>query len=370
MSDLELITIDSETLYNNAIQKMEIASGEPLYPGDERRIFTEALVEVLVGIANKCNAACTSKFLDYAEGDVLDALGARYGTTRIAATAAVATFEFTLSAAVLTDTTIPAGTLITTDGDIDFATDEDLVIEAGETTGTVTATCTTTGEDGNGYIAGSVAQLVDTITNVISAVNTETTAGGADEEDDDTYRERIRIAPSALSTAGSEKAYIYWAKSASSTIADVKVDVPSACIVNLYVMCKDGVLPNAALLELVEESCSADDKRPITDLVTAMAPTAITYNVEMTYYTTAEDETACEETIEGTDGAVAQYIAWQSGAIGRDINPDKLRALCLSPESGTGCIRLDITSPSRVVIGDTEVGIIGTVNITKQIVEE
>ena len=78
---LKLIDIDAEEYYNNAIQKMEIAAGEPLYPGDERRVFTEALVAFLVGIANKCNEACNSKFLDYAEGSALDALGARSCTS-------------------------------------------------------------------------------------------------------------------------------------------------------------------------------------------------------------------------------------------------------------------------------------------------
>ncbi len=370
MPDLELITFDAEELYTNAIQKMEIAAGEPLYPGDERRVFAEALIEVLVGMANKCNIACNSKFLDNAEGDALDALGARSNTIRIAAAPAVATFEFTLSAAVLTDTVIPAGTMITTDGDVNFATNEDLTIAAGDTKGTVIATCTVAGEEGNGYIAGSVAQLVDSITNVESAINTETTSGGSDEEDDDTYRERIRIAPSSFSTAGPEKAYIYWAKSASATIQDVVVDIPSVCTVNLYILCKGGQLPNAALLALVEASCSASDRRPITDYVTALAPTTVTYNIEITYYTTAEDEEACEETIEGEGGAIDQYIAWQSGAIGRDINPDKLRALCLSPESGTGCIRIDVTSPARAEVDPLKVGIIGTTSVTKEVVEE
>lgn len=370
MADLKLIEIDAETLYNMAIQAMEIKCGEPLYPGDERRIFTEAIVMILVGIANKCNAACNAKFLDNAEDEALDALGARFGATRIPASAAVATFEFKLTEASLEDTTIPAGTLITNDGDVDFATQEDLVIQAGDTKGSVLAACTEPGEEGNGFMAGAIAQLVSPITNVESAENIETTMNGADEEDDDTYRERIRLAPSALSTAGSEKGYIYWAKSASATIQDVIVDCPDTCIVNLYVLCKNGQLPNAALLALVEASCSAYDRRPITDLVTAYAPTTVTYNIEITYYTTEEQETDCEATIEGEGGAIDQYIQWQSGAIGRDINPDKLRALCLSPESGTGCLRIDVTSPSRAEVGTTAVGILGTRTITKEVVEE
>jgi len=370
MSDLKLIEIDSDTIYKNAIQRIEIACGEPLYPGDERRIFTEAIIAVLVGMANMTNAACNAKFLDNAEGEALDALGARVATTRIPAQSAVATFEFKLSEAVLTDTIIPEGTLITTDGDVDFSTDEDLTIPAGETTGLITATCTEPGEDGNGFITGSIAQIVETIENVESAMNIETSMNGADEEDDDSYRERIRLAPSIFSTAGSEKGYIYWAKSASTTIQDVIVNVPSPCIVDLYVMCKDGQLPNDALLSLVEESCRASDRRPITDYVSAHRPETVTYNIDITYYTTEEDEEDCTETIEGENGAIRQYIEWQSGAIGRDINPDKLRALCLVPESGTGCLRMDVTSPVVAEVGELSVGIVGNINVTKQIVEE
>ncbi len=350
---LELITIDAETIYNNCIQRMEIASGEPLYPGDERRIFAEAVVAVLVGIANKCNAACNSKFLDYAEDSALDALGARTGTTRLPAAAAKAVFEFTLDTTALTETTIPQGTLITTDGDIDFATDEDLIIPAGESSGAITATCTETGTIGNGYIAGSIAQLVNSIPGVLSAVNTETTAGGSDAEEDDTYRERIRIAPSSFSTAGSKKGYIYWAKSASATIQDVYVDVPSPCIINLYVLCKEAQLPNAALLALVEESCRADDRRPVGDLVTAYAPTSVPYNIEITCYTDDPD---------AVDAAVQEYVWWQAGAIGRAINPDKLRALCLN----AGCTRVDVISPTHTPIGTLEVALPETITITKE----
>ena len=367
---LKLLDIDSETIYSGILQAMEVMTGEPLYPGDERRIFAEAMVQICVAIANQCNAACNDKFLEYAEDDALDALGARMNVTRLPAVAATAQFLFTLTEAQTSDVTVPAGTMVTNNGDIYFATDEDLIIAAGETTGTVTASCTEPGEDGNDYSIGSIAQLVDTVEYVSTASNTTATSGGSDEEEDDDLRERIRLANSAYSTAGSVKAYQYWAKTAHNSIIDVVVDSPSACIVNLYILCEDGELPSNEILEAVETICSADDVRPLTDQVTALAPTAVSYNIELKYYTTAADETDCVNTIEGAGGAIDQYVKWQSEAIGRDINPDKLLTLCMSPMYGTGCIRAEISAPSRTVIGDFQVAQLGTLTVTHEVVSE
>lgn len=367
---LKLLDIDSETIYAGILQAMEVMNGEPLYPGDERRVFAEAMVQICVAIANQCNAACNDKFLEYASDEALDALGARMNVTRLEAVAATAEFLFTLSEEQTFDVTVPAGTLITNNGDIYFSTDEDLVIAAGETTGTVTGSCTEAGEIGNDYSIGTIAQLADVVEHVSTASNTTATSGGSDIEDDDDLRERIRLANSAYSTAGSIKAYQYWAKTAHNSIIDVVVDSPDACIVNLYILCEDGELPSADILTAVEEICGADDVRPLTDVVTALAPTAVSYDIELKYYTTAADEAECIKTIEGPDGAVEQFVKWQSGAIGRDINPDKLLALCMAPTYGKGCIRATVTSPSRVEIGALAVAQVGNITITHEVVAE
>ena len=47
---LKLIEIDSAVLYDSIIQAVELATKEPMYPGDERRIFAEAIVQVAVAI--------------------------------------------------------------------------------------------------------------------------------------------------------------------------------------------------------------------------------------------------------------------------------------------------------------------------------
>jgi phage-related baseplate assembly protein len=365
---LKLLEVDSAALYDQIIQAMEIATGEPLYPGDERRIFTEAIVQLFVSVTNMCNTACNNKMLQYAEGEALDALGYRMGVERLPAVAAQATFEFTLSSEMVVDVTIPAGTLITTDGDIYFATDEDLIITPGNTTGTVTASCTEAGEDGNGYAPGAIAQLVDAIDHVQSAINTTTSEGGVDEEDDEDLRDRIHLSNSTFSTAGPTKAYEYWAKTADSKIIDVVVDSPSACIVNLYILTEDG-LPTEEILQKVKDICSADDVRPLTDEVNAIAPTPVEYDIEAKYYTTAADEADCVATIEGEGGSVDQYIKWQAGEIGRDINPNKLLVMCMAPSGGTGCVSMEITSPAKTIVGDLQVAQIRNITITHEVLE-
>lgn len=223
---LNLVDVDSQTIYTDVVTSLESGVGEPLYPGDERRIFAEALVAVLVAYASKANDASRQTLLRYARGQVLDAIGERLGVERIDATPATTTVKFELSAAQGHAITIPAMTRVTSDGQLYFATDEPCVIASGETVGTVTASCTEAGSAGNGMLAGTLTTLVDLQPYVATVTNTTPTDGGDDgepytAEGDERLRERIRLAPNALSVAGPEQAYVYWAMSADPGIVDV-----------------------------------------------------------------------------------------------------------------------------------------------------
>lgn len=62
--------------------------------------------------------------------------------------------------------------------------------------------------------------------------------------------------------------------------------------------------------------------------------------------------------VEGSDGAIVRFNEWQTTALGRDINPDKLRSLILSPrwaEGLEGAIRVDVVKPEHTAVADTEV---------------
>lgn len=75
MSDLNFIEIKPSEIYETVIGALESGCSEELYPGDERRIFGEALVPLVVALYSSVNDACRQKMLRYARGEVLDALG-------------------------------------------------------------------------------------------------------------------------------------------------------------------------------------------------------------------------------------------------------------------------------------------------------
>ncbi len=232
MAEISFVETDSERLYQTVITTLEKTVGEPLYPGDERRIFGDALVAVVLAIYSRANDACKQKMLRYARGNVLDALGERYACFRIPPNTAKTTLRFSLDSAITTNIIIPEGTRVTPDNEVYFKTIETAVLQAGAVYVDVQAECSLTGEAYNGYLAGSINRMVDLIPFIDAVKNIVVTYDGNDgepypEEDggtgDEHYRERIRLAPTALSVAGPRDAYEYHAKSADASIADVAV---------------------------------------------------------------------------------------------------------------------------------------------------
>lgn len=361
MADFDFVETDSAKLYTDVIGTLMDYCNEPLYPGDERRIFGEGLVLVFTGLFNLFNDKAKQRALQYARGVVLDAIGERYGVFRAEPEKASAIFRFSVSAAQGSNIVIPAGTRITADGSVYFATQETAVLPAGGTSIDLLGVCTEGGEAYNGFSAGTIGTLVDLIPFIASAVNINTSAGGGEgepytEDGDNRYRERIRLSPATQSTAGPESAYRYFVMSADSDIADVTIDCPEdePNTVNIYPLMTGGALPDEATLAKVLEVL-ADDVRPMTDLVRAMAPEVVEYEVELKYYCTKANEASTIQTIEGAGGAIDQYNAWQSEALGRDINPDQLRRFLLAPTTGTGALRVDIVKPAFAELSKIQV---------------
>ena len=232
MADLSFLETDSESIHESVILALEQEIKEPLYPGDERRIFGDAMAAVFVAAFNVVNEACKKKMLQYASGETLDALGERYGCNRILPTPAKTTLRFSINEPIQSNIIIPQGTRVTPDNSIYFQTIENAVLQAGDTKIDIEAECTVIGEAYNGYLAGTITQLVDLVPYIDSVQNIVDTYDGDDgepypDEDDGTgdehYRERIRLAPKSLSVAGPEAAYEYHAKSADASIADVAI---------------------------------------------------------------------------------------------------------------------------------------------------
>ena len=161
--EFDFVSTDAAAIYNTVLNSLMESVNEPLYPGDERRIFAEGVVAVMVALYNEFNDKMKQRTLRYARGVVLDAIGERYDVHRLEPAHAAATFRFTVAGPMEENIIIPAGTRITTDGTVYFATDSVAVLQAGQVTADVVGTCQEGGAAYNGFMAGQIATLVDLI---------------------------------------------------------------------------------------------------------------------------------------------------------------------------------------------------------------
>lgn len=298
--------------------------------------------------------------LKYAEGDYLDNYAARLGLTRSSGSYATCTVRFTLSAARTSATGIPAGTRVSNATGLYFATDGYAEIPIGSLYADVSCSCTEMGAGANGQEAGELDTLVDLLPYITSVSNVTATTGGSDVETDDDLRMRIYSARAAYNTAGSKAAYKYWALSYATSIQDVLVYRPSAGTVRVYVLLKDGELPDSEFLSGLLEYLDEDAKRPFTDSVETSAPDQSSFDVSLTYYINRSDKASAAAIQAAVAQAVADYVSWQTGAIGRDINPSYLTHLVMA----AGAKRVVITSPSYTAIADTAVPVLGNQTVT------
>lgn len=323
LPDVEFLETDAETIKAEILTGYEQASGRTLAAGDPVRLFLLSLASIIIQQRTTINQAAQQNLLTYAQGEYLDALGALLSVERLEESRAVTTIKFTLSQALATVYTIPAGTEVT-NGTVTFATDHDLDIPKGELSGSVTASCTVPGEVGNDYLAGQVTTIVKPMTFVAKAENVTITTGGSEAESDASLAERIRLAPNSFSVAGPEKAYVYHAKSVSSSVIDVSVTSPSPGEVDVYVLLSGGVLPQEETLQQISDYLNDSSIRPLTDYVKVLAPKAVNYQIELHYWIGREDSSRAEQIKAEVTAAVEKYRLWQQGKIGRDILPAKL----------------------------------------------
>lgn len=357
--EINFVDTDAEVLNNDLVSKFEEYLGESLANGDERRIFLQGFAYALADQLNHINETGRSNLLKYAEDEELDALGELFHNPRLEAKYAVVTLRFSLSTSPSQSVTIPKGTRVTPDGQIFFATDEQITFGANsiETTKEVTATATVAGNSHNDFAIGTINILVDTNPYVSSVENITVSGGGSDRETNDEYRERLRESPFSLSVAGPSNAYKAIAMAVSGDVADVSVYSPSAGVVEIAVIKDNGEIPSEddELLPMILEACSAKETRPLTDNVRVVPAKSVPVNINVTYYVVNGD-TSANSAIEN---AVNDYIAWQTEKVGRAINPDALRIHLI----GAGAARVDITEPTYQDLTEGEVAQFGTVKV-------
>ena len=360
LNEIIFASKDTSAIEREIINLYEQLADRTLSRADPVRLFLEAVTLIIIQQRNIIDFTGKMNLLAYATGDYLEHIGSALNVTRLAASPAVTTLEFTLSEAQPVNIIIPSGTRITAGDNIYFATSEALTIEAGNLTGQVKAICTSSGTIGNGYLAGQLRRIVDVFPYEMHCVNITESAGGTETESDENLRERIQLAPESFTTAGSFGAYKYFARSANSDIGDAAVTNPQPGHVNIYPLMRDGSIPPEEVLNQVLEVCTANDLAPDTDYVHVLAPEIMYYDLEVKYFIDRDNAAQANYISSQIQSAIESWITWQYNKLGRDINPSELNYRIIK----AGAKRCEIYTPAFRVLNAYEIAICANKNIT------
>jgi len=347
----QFIPTDPERVEAELTTLFESMTKETVQPASGERLFIQYVASVIVQERVQNNYTGNQNIPSRAEGNNLDALAElTYSKKRPEAKAATCTMRFSISVAQKSAVLIPAGTRITdTSKTLVWETLEDNYIPIGETHIDVErVTCQTVGTAGNGYTPGQINKLVDVYDFYTSCENITTSAGGSDAPDDDEYYELMRSSMDAYSTAGATGSYVYWAKQVSTEIKDVAAVSPTPGVVKIYVLMNGGKLADEEMKAKVLSECSADERRPLTDWVFVEDAEVVPYEIAFTYYTQSDASISAVDLSAAVQKAVENFISWQCGKLGRDINPSYLIGELMK----TGVKRVELMKPAFTKLRD------------------
>lgn len=371
--DIEFVETDVETIENSLIALYELmykkmtGKKKKVYPASPERLFIAWAAAVIVQQRVLINETAKKNVPRYAEGEYLDSLAELFkDTPRLPASPAIAVFRCHISEAQPQSVIVKAGTRINFDGNIIFSTVKDLEIKAGDTYGDVNAQCLTPGLAGNDLAVGQVKEIIDAYDYFLKIENITRTAGGADEEDDASYYERMRESMESFSTAGPINGYIYHVKTVTPAIADVTATSPEPGVVDIRILLQNGDLPTDAVIKEIQEALNTSDIRPLTDMVTVSKPQESPFDIDVTYYIPRYSQAGSNIIDAAAKEAVTQYIKWQTGKMGRDINPSRLNSMLMA----AGVKRVEIRKPLFAVVPETHVARLGSQQVLNGGIED
>lgn len=111
-------------------------------------------------------------------------------------------------------------------------------------------------------------------------VTPATSSSPAVYETDTRLRQRVQLAPEALSTAGPEGAYVFHTLTVDPSIKSVQVYTPAPGEVHVLPLTDVGNgAPSANLLARIRSRLMEEDIRPLTDMVYVRAPTQLNFTL-------------------------------------------------------------------------------------------
>lgn len=176
-------------------QKLEVGETKvtDFNEGSEIRNLLEAFAVDIYGLLEDQYELSKIAFITTAYGEWLDLHGENplLATPRNQGQEATGILTFSIPEVSTGDYVIPEGTLVGNEEGLEFVTDMEAYIVAGDTSVDVPATCLTIGADGN--VKANTITIIDDsyIDSSITVTNNNVFINGEDYEDDDTYRDRL-----------------------------------------------------------------------------------------------------------------------------------------------------------------------------------
>jgi len=360
--DISFVDTDATALLSSLVLSYEAITGRRLFPADPARKFIEWIADIIIQERVIINRSAMLNVPRFAYDEYLDSLAEIFkDAERLQPNPAQTTMRFYISMPRPSAQIIPKGTRITVDGVINFETIEPANIPPGALYAETTAFCLTAGTIGNGFTTGQITKLIDIYPFYERAENITTSAGGADKETDEAFYERLRDSMETFSTAGPMGSYIYWTKTASARIVDVKPSSPEPGVADIRVLLENGEMPDEEMIQIILNTLTGgnDGVRPFTDYVTVSAPAPKYFDIDVTYYISKPREESAAVIQAETERVLQAYIKWQTERMGRDINPSRLNEMLMR----AGIKRTDIRSPEFTVVEDNAVAVIENLNV-------
>lgn len=381
LPDPVFIQTDPEAVEQEMVSAYEQVTGRKLYPAQLERLLIHefAFRESLLRLAFQ--SAAKQNLLSFASYPILDYLGDLVGTLRIPAAKASGKVVLTAVDPPAEGVPVLAGFRVAPLGGKEvFETIESVVLESDAMSAEVKVQSVEPGNSGNGFEAGKPWEFVDSQRHLASVECSETTAGGADEEDDDSLRERIRLAPHSWSVAGSREAYIYHAKSVSTQVIDVYPEswdengTLMEGIVRVHVLSEplllgtpEGTAQAETLRLEVEQVLMKDDVKPLCETLEVVNATVVTVTVSMDVTLYADADAA--NVAEGVTTAFGSYCVYLKASLGRDFVPSQLAAL-LQAVNGVYKVNVVVPGDEPFRIGLSEVCLVSEYAINYESTDE
>ena len=351
--------------------KFEADTEKVLYDGQLENIMINLMVYYMNQQKLKFNSAARKNLPQFSTFPFLNFIGEMFNCEPLPARKGTCTLQIVLKEAFNQDLTILKGLEVQTkDEKYTFITQEDLIIPAGQVSGTVLIESEQATAEVNNYGAGDITILLRPYTYIDGVTNTTAVTGGADEETEESYIQRILEAPEGFSCAGSKGAYKYFTKSAHPDITDcaaiceqkpatveydnetytesggnissekvnaqvdyyrgkmtlavtvgedtvnLVVTIPPAAKVSIYPLTKNGTLSDA-IKTAVEEKLSDETIRPMTDVIEVIQPPALL--LQRTVTIIMENDAISDAVTESVQKIINEYTAALKQSLNKDF---------------------------------------------------